>query len=337
MLRKNQVLIILLFMFIVLGFVKCKNQWIKKDEADKIDYEDKLNSKGISFGSPTFVVDFNNPTYVISDRNLYADDMVTLKENVEVKDNKLLLHCRYENREFNNWWGKAKKTWSIGSVDFKNNAYSYGIWSIKCKLPNDKDGWPAIWLLRERHAEAATKVNLGLGKNQNSRTICVPNPINKPVDLNWFVWCEDKTIGYIEGIDKINGLITVDRDIILVDGKRIFVSPDHITPEVDIMEVIHGRLQHTVHYGYSNTEYRTTAWNSKLGKPDFSKEYEFAVEISSDGYKFYVNGILTGVLTDKKSISEAPCYLILNNAKNKGVVSGADSVFEISEIKFYKR
>lgn len=80
----------------------------------------------------------------MSDRNLYGADMITLKDNVEVKDGKLLLHTKYENIEFSSWWGTQKKTWSIGSLDFKNNAYPYGIWSVKCKLPDDKDAWPAI-------------------------------------------------------------------------------------------------------------------------------------------------------------------------------------------------
>lgn len=144
-------------------------------------------------------------------------------------------------------------------------------------------------------------------------------------------------VGYISEMDKVNRKITADRSIPDTEGKKIFVSPDHITPEVDIMEIIHGKIQQTIHYGYSIQEYRTTEWNVKRGKPNLTKEYEFSVELTKTGYKFYIDRVLTGVLTDKKAIAGAGAYLILNSAKQNGVTTGENSVFEISEVKFYEK
>lgn len=289
------------------------------------------------FGNPLFTEDFYHPTFSVSDRDLTSPDMITLKDNVEVKAGKLLLHVRHENKEFSNWWGTKIIAWSIGSIDFKNKAYPFGIWSVKCKLPNDINGWPAIWLLRERHPEAVTKIDLGKGQKTSWNELFLPDWINQRVELNWYAWYENTVIGFISAVDRANQRITIDREVTGLQEKIIFVSPDHITPEVDLMEIIHGKIQQTVHFGYSSQVYKTDEWNVKRGKPVFNREYEFSVEITKTGYKFYIDRILTGVLTKKNSISEAPAYLIINNAKQEGITTGQNSVFEISWIGFYKR
>ncbi len=297
----------------------------------------KNHLKKVDFGVPSFTEDFNNPAYIMSDLNLYASDMITLKENVQVKDGKLLLHTKYENRDFSNWWGTQKKIWSTGYVEYKNDIHPAGIWSVKCKLPDDKDAWPAIWLLRERHPEAETKLDLGEVVNQADRALSLSGWIDQRVELNWYIWYDNTPVGFVSAMDKASKTITADRNIPDASGKQIYVSPDQITPEVDIMEIIHGKIQHTIHYGYSNQEYRTTEWNAKRGKPIPGKKYEFSVELTKTGYKFYIDRILTAVLTNKKSITTAGAYLILNNAKLNGITSGENSVFEISEVKFYNR
>lgn len=297
----------------------------------------KVHLKKVDFGVPSFTENFDNPAYIISDRDLYSSDMVTLKENVQVKDGKLLLHTKYENRDFSNWWGTQKKIWSTGYVEYKKDIHQTGIWSVKCRLPDDKDAWPAIWLLRERHPETETKLDLGEAVNQVDRSLSLSAWNDQRVDLNWYIWFNNTPVGFISAMDKSSKTITADRNIPDASGQRIYVSPDHITPEVDIMEIIHGKIQHTIHYGYSNQVYRTMEWNAKRGKPELKKEYEFSVELTRTGYKFYVDRILTAVLTDKKSITTAGAYLILNNAKLNGITSGENSVFEIREVTFYNR
>ncbi len=300
-------------------------------------------AKKRNFGVPTFVEDFNNPSYVISDNGEYNETMVTKKENVEIKDGKLLLHTKYENKVFHGWWGTKNKIWSVGWVDYTKKPIKRGVISVKCKLPknyNGKDGWPAIWCLRERHPEVSTKVNLGVG-NTNGRTITCSDMFKaERVNYNWYVWFNDKIVGFVEDYDISKGTVTVDRDIPKLGNEYVYVSVDHITPEIDIMEIIHGKIQTTVHYGYTISKYRSTEWNTKLIKPDYNKEYEFSVEILDKGYKFYIDGILTGVLTDKRSISEAKSILILNNAKSTTVTTGSESdnnVFEILSVKFYEK
>lgn len=140
----------------------------------------------IDFGSSTFVEDFNHPTFSVSDRTLYSENMITLKDNVEVKEDKLLLHVRYGNKEFSSWWGTKLKTWSIGLVECKKRSYPYGIWSVECKLPNDNDGLPAVWLLRERHPEPETKIDLGKGQKTAEHELFLPEWTNQRDELvNW--------------------------------------------------------------------------------------------------------------------------------------------------------
>lgn len=88
-----------------------------------------------------------------------------------------------------------------------------------------------------------------------------------------------------------------------------------ITPEVDIMEVCKGKVRHTVHYGYSNTVYRTSEKGSNIFKCD-DQLHTFAVSMNTKGYKFYIDGILTAWLKSKNPefVSDAPCRLIINNA-----------------------
>jgi hypothetical protein len=290
-----------------------------------------------NFGTPTFVEDFNSPSYNISDNEIYNNTMIMKKENVEIKDGKMLLKTKYENKEFSGWWGQGVKIWSIGWVDFRNKAIKRGVISVKCKLPSGgAENWPAIWCLRERHSDTSTKVKLGVGINNGRIITCTEMSTAIRINYNWYVWYDDKIVGFVKDYNIEKGTIEVDRDIPRLGSEYVYVSTDNIIPEIDIMEIMHGKIQQTIHYGYSITEYRTTEWNTKLGKPE-DKEYEFSVEINDDGYKFYIDGVLTGVLTDKPSITEAKAYLILNNAKQPEIAAGPDTTFEILSVKYYEK
>jgi hypothetical protein len=303
----------------------------------------KKRLKKENFGTPSFVEDINNPRYKISHLDFYGDDMITLRDNVIVKDGKLYLHAKLENKEFSSWWGTAFKKWSIGWVHYQGIpevSNPYGTWSVKCKLPNGDDNFPATWLLRERHAESITKVLLGKPNSViDSKTLYIENWKEQRVELNWYLWVNNKTIGFIQNKNKDNKTITIDNDLpsdIMSSHNLIYVSPDHITPEVDFMEVIYGKLQQTLHYGYSSERYTTSGCNVKLGKPDYNKEYEFSVKIiKNKGYRFYIDGILTGVFNRKNAMSDSAAYAIINNAKNK-YAKDKNSVFEIISIKYYK-
>lgn len=86
-----------------------------------------------------------------------------------------------------------------------------------------------------------------------------------------------------------------------------------ITPEIDIMEVIGGKFQHTLHYTPAKDKYSTVEKNTRF-KYD-SGWHEFAVNLLPDGYDFYTDGILTGRFRGSGDmVSNRRCYLLINNA-----------------------
>jgi len=90
-----------------------------------------------------------------------------------------------------------------------------------------------------------------------------------------------------------------------------------ITPEVDLMEVIEGKLKTTIHYGYSDTVYRTKMIGTSIIKPD-NEFHQFAVELLLNGYNFYFDGILVSkyINNDPEFVTDSPCYVVINNAAN---------------------
>lgn len=94
---------------------------------------------------------------------------------------------------------------------------------------------------------------------------------------------------------------------------------DQITPEVDIMEVCKGEdVRHTIHFGYSNTVYKTHEIGSDIFKCD-NQLHSFAVSMSPRSYKFYIDGILTAWFKspNKDFTTDTVCYMIINNAASK--------------------
>jgi hypothetical protein len=291
--------------------------------------------KKIDFGWASYTEDFNNPSYDVHDGEQYNDNitMIKKKECVLVENNKLLLYTKhYEDPN------DLSKKWAIGWVELghKEN-FGYGIWSITCKLPVGSDNWPAIWLLHKTHPDTITKTNLGVGVT-NGRTItCSRMVSSKRINYNWYVWFDDKIVGFVKNYDRVKGTIEVDRDLPVLNKEYVFVSVDNIIPEIDIIEIIDGNLKQTIHYGYSSSVYCTTSWGVNMGLADYNKEYTFSVDNSDKGYKFYIDGILTGVLTKNESICDAPTYLLLNNAKEPKVQTGNETVFEIHSVNFHEK
>lgn len=110
---------------------------------------------------------------------------------------------------------------------------------------------------------------------------------------------------------------------------------DQITPEIDIMEVINGRVEQNVHWGYSDDQYVRWHKRQKLNKCD-NKFHKFAVEMLSNGYNFYIDGILTTRFRSKNKqfVSDVPNYLILNNAASTSTTK--NTVFTIKSVKVWK-
>ena len=110
-----------------------------------------------------------------------------------------------------------------------------------------------------------------------------------------------------------------------------------IIPEVDIAENINGEVRHTVHYGYQEEpKYTRISIGSSIFKAD-DEFHDFAVEMLDNGYRFYVDGILTAEFKSKdpEFVTNVPSYLILNNASKEGFESSI-TYFIIQSVKFYQ-
>ena len=89
-----------------------------------------------------------------------------------------------------------------------------------------------------------------------------------------------------------------------------------ITPEVDIMEVILGKFQHTIHYKQTKERYSTDGNNNRI--PYDNEFHVFTVDLRKDGYDFYIDRKLTARFRNgKDSVSDARGYLVITNAVNK--------------------
>lgn len=114
-----------------------------------------------------------------------------------------------------------------------------------------------------------------------------------------------------------------------------------IIPEIDIMEIIHGKMRHTVHYGYDNVVYRKYGIGNDIIKP-IDKFYEFTAELLPNGYNFYIDGILTTKFrsSNPEFVTNYPNYLILNNAssfgKSKKWIPNTNTEFIVKSVKVYK-
>ena len=120
------------------------------------------------------------------------------------------------------------------------------------------------------------------------------------------------------------------------DRKEPGYDRNQITPEIDIMETMrHREIRHTVHYGYSDVVYRRYGIGSDVYRND-NKFHEFAVELLDNGYKFYVDGILTARFKTKNPefVTNYPNYLLLNNAAHTN--STKDTDFVVKSVKFYE-
>jgi len=117
----------------------------------------------------------------------------------------------------------------------------------------------------------------------------------------------------------------------LIEGYKV----KQITPEIDLMEIINGKIQHGIAYGYSDITYRTNGVFNRIIKND-DAFHEFAVEILDNGYRFYLDGILTAKfnLSDPEFVSNDANYLLLNNAADEDTVK--NTTFIIKSVKVYE-
>ena len=113
--------------------------------------------------------------------------------------------------------------------------------------------------------------------------------------------------------------------------KQEYGEHNFITPEIDIMEVIRGRFQHTVHYDQEVGGYTTKGCHRRGLKWDY-EWHEFAVKVTKDGYEFYTDNKLTGRLSCGTSWRRN--FLLLNSGVREGDKDLRD--FEVDWVRVYK-
>ena len=111
-----------------------------------------------------------------------------------------------------------------------------------------------------------------------------------------------------------------------------------ITPEVDILEVLDKKemYKYNLHYGYSDTVYKTKWMGSKGIMRNDNQFHEFAVESLTNGYKFYLDGILTAKFwtDDPEFVTDCPNYILLNNSSDNNTKK--DTSFVIKDVTAYE-
>ncbi len=108
-----------------------------------------------------------------------------------------------------------------------------------------------------------------------------------------------------------------------------------IIPEIDIVETIHNKFRHTVHWGYSDDAYRLYETGENIRLYD-NKFHEFAVDCLSNGYDFYIDGIRTASFRSENPqfVSDEKNYLIINNAATNE--DSEETKMIIRQIRYYK-
>lgn len=112
-------------------------------------------------------------------------------------------------------------------------------------------------------------------------------------------------------------------------------SKSKIIPEIDIIETIHNKFRHTVHWGYSDNAYRLYETGKNIRLYD-DKFHTFAVDCLSNGYDCYIDGIRTASFRSDSAqfVSKEKNYLIINNAATSE--DSEETTMIIKSIKIYK-
>lgn len=296
----------------------------------------KLTHTPVDFGKPTYIYDLQKVN--ISDGMFYAGHTVTLKENVEYKDSALYLYTKYYNQFYHFWDGDMFCYHSTGWVDFQNiNKQAYGTWEAEITLPEQADTWPAFWSIHERHYAPETAVTYKIDTvKYDTCTIPIKNlSAQSKISLNWIVRNDNEFLGYVCAFTDSS--ITVGRFINRTLTGYVTISPDHITPEIDVMEVLkNGKIKHTVHHGYDRVEYSLYHDGKYICRPKSGHKYKFAVKITPEGYTFYIDRIKTYELINPNSTCDSPLTWILNNAIQPGINREINSTMIVHSLKYYE-
>lgn len=294
-------------------------------------------------GEPTWQENWDNPEYEIEHGDFYGSIMYKHKDCVYLNNDKsdpeygLHLKVIAANKEFSNWNETKFCNWITGFVNYKKRFtdISYGRWVFDVRLP--KDSFAALWFLRYPHPPLSMQFEAYAEYSEGKTIRLLEKPLKKP-SVNWWVLNKSREIvgRVLNYSEKDNVIELYDFLSENIDG-LIYIGSDHITPEVDLMEVMtNNKVRHTLHYGFTNEKYVTHSVGSDIEKPDFSRDYKFAVDILPNKYIFYIDGIKTAEY--EVAVYDKPLYPILNNAVYSHVTDTSKKIddFIIKSIKYYK-
>jgi hypothetical protein len=287
----------------------------------------------IKFGTPDWEEDFNNPSFEIWDQPFYSGHSYISPDCVEIDNNSLYLKVKQVYENVTAWGVTQFCHWKMGAIMYKNKFkdYTYGTWVFKVVLP--RNSFAAIWFLRHPHPPEEMQFECGVSWIENKTVYFTSWPEKKPGPNWWLLDMEGNVLSRIFNYDEVSNSVLLHDDISYT-GKRVKIGSDHITPEIDLMEVIHDKIRHTIHWGFSTETYRLHGKGMDICTPDWTKEYEFALKSLPDRYEFYIDGIKTGEYT--QGVYDKPIYPILNNAVHKKNFTHSVQDFVIKSIKFYK-
>jgi hypothetical protein len=304
----------------------------------------------IDWGKPDWEEDLQTPQYRIIENNMYNNNSYTSKDAVIPQDDGLHLKViKLNPPEYREHWsGKFTCFWKCGWIEYHNIFDSpYGTWVINFIPPISDDGkdrvFPALWFLREPYSPKALRFKCGVSKIENNDIKLSETPERNP-GVNWWILdTNNNYLGQVQKYDTYNKIITLNKNITDINQNEILISGDCITPEVDIMEILHnGYFAHTIHYGPTYDAYRKYSIGENICKPE-NREYEFAVTLYHDRYEFFIDGIKTCVLDknkvkfgDEDFVSDQKLYMILNSAVHTNVREGNIPDFIIKRIRYYK-
>jgi len=305
---------------IVNFFLRLRYKWFRK------------YVKPLKLGTPEWEADFTNDNF----RRHEGDDrgqVVSLKENVKIVNGELHLSVTPYNKIYSGWWGEKYFKWSRGGIDYANVFERvYGTWTTKLNIPYDSS--PAFWFMRKEHYNDISLFKYTIDKIEDN-VIYVNEPIFDPIYHKVLI-DNGKVIAKIKDYNLEENSIILEEPLIGYNKLFIYSNKHHIIPEVDVIEVIHKKIKHTIHYGYTQDGYRREDFGPYVVIPEF-REYEFGVTISDKGYKFYTDGILTGVITIPETISPEPCYPIFSiKLPDEATDESLERVMIVKYLKYYK-
>ncbi len=283
---------------------------------------------------PDWKENFDIPQFSIVENNFYAGHSYCSKDCVEIKEDGLHLKVQSTDEYRFNWDRWQQCSWKIGWVEYHDMFPAYGTWAWKAIVP--ENSFSALWMLRRGYCPEETKFKCRMYGVNPDELYLREKPLYEPKPNMWVYDKYNQYLGRVFDYCPISRVLTIkDHDHTKYEEDYILIGQDAITPEVDVMELLNnGKFGHTLHYGFDYDIYAPKGSAVQLKAKNLQLEHEFAVVISPDKYKFYIDGYLTGIM--KTGLSPEPVNVIMNSAVHSANFTIQPEDFIIKEFKFYE-